>query len=162
MPLSVSWSSMRSGLVLAAPALNLFACICVNARLSFGPMFRGSISAATMPSMADVPTIAGALGRFVGRRSGRTRLLSAGWSAALTTFRAVTRVLHLLFLEVTGFLFLCFAIVGGGAAIREYHKYKLGIIGPGKIYLASAFALMFLWFGVSSFWRARWKSNIRH
>jgi hypothetical protein len=113
--------------------------------------------------MPDIPTIAGALGRLAGRRAGRNRLLTAGWSAASTTARAISRVLHLLFLEVTGFLFVSFAIIGAGAAVREYRKYKAGIIGPGKAYLAAAFGLMFLWFGVSSFWRAnRKKAGIRH
>lgn len=109
--------------------------------------------------MPEISTIAGALGRLAGRRAGRNKLLAAGWSAASATLRAVSRVLHLLFLEVTGFLFLCFAIVGGGAAFREYEKYKQGVIGPGKAGLAAIFALMFLWFGVSSFWRAKRKNR---
>lgn len=71
--------------------------------------------------------------------------------------RSVWRILHLLFLEVTGFLFLCFAVVFGGVAVREYHKYTHGEIGPGKAALAAAFTVMFFWFGLSSFWRARRK-----
>jgi hypothetical protein len=109
--------------------------------------------------MPDIPTIAGALGRLAGRRAGRNKLLSATWSAASVTLRGLSRVLHLLFLEVTGFLFLSFSIIGVGAAVREYNKYKAGAIGPGKAYLAGAFAIMFFWFGVSSFWRAKRKQR---
>lgn len=94
---------------------------------------------------------------MAGRRAVRNRLFHATWSAASIAVRSVWRVLHLLFLEVTGFLFLCFAIGFGSVAVREYHKYTQGIIGPGKTVLAGAFALMFLWFGLTSFWRARRK-----
>ena len=109
--------------------------------------------------MPEISAIAAALGRMAGRRAGRNKLLTAGFSAASTTLSAVSRVLHLLFLEVTGLLFLFFAVVGGGAAVREYHKYKEGVIGPGRAALAAIFALMFLWFGVTSFWRANRKQR---
>lgn len=107
--------------------------------------------------MPELSSIGGALGRLAGRRAGRTRLLQATWSAASVAVRSIWRVLHLLFLEVTGFLFLCFGIVFGGVAVREYHKYAHGEIGSGKVVLAAVFTLMFLWFGLSSFWRARHK-----
>jgi hypothetical protein len=107
--------------------------------------------------MAEIPSIAGALGRMAGKRAARQKLVQATWSAASVTLRSVTRVLHLLFLEVTGFLFLCFAVIFGGATVREYHKYALS----GKTYLAAAFTLVFLWFGVTSFWRAKRKGKLR-
>ena len=71
----------------------------------------------------------------------------------------VGRVLHLLFLQVAGVFFLAFAAGGGIAAWREYHKWQAGQIGPSKIYLALGFAALFLWFAVSSFWRAGKKSQ---
>lgn len=107
--------------------------------------------------MAELRTIAGALGRMAAGRSSRNRILQASWSAAAATLRSFGRIVHLLFLEVTGFLFLCFGVVGAGAAVREYHKYQAGVIGPGKPFLAGAFAIMFFWFAASSFWRARHK-----
>ena len=66
----------------------------------------------------------------------------------------VGRVIHLLFLQVAGVFFLAFAAGGGIAAWREYHKWQTGQIGPGKMCLALAFAALFTWFAVSSFWRA--------
>ena len=64
-------------------------------------------------------------------------------------------VLHVLWLEVTGLFFLVLAVVGGGAAVREYHRYAHGATGVGKVLLAATFALAFLYFGVSSFTRSR-------
>jgi hypothetical protein len=68
-------------------------------------------------------------------------------------------VLHVLWLEIAGLLFLVLAVVGGGAAVREYHRYARGTAGFGKVALAAAFALAFLYFGVSSFTRSRRKSG---
>lgn len=108
--------------------------------------------------MPELSTIGGVLGRLAGSR-GRTRLLQAIWSASSVALHSIWRVLHLLFLEVTGFLFICFAVVFGGVAVREYHAYTRGTIGPSKAALAGVFAVMFFWFGVSSFWRARRKRS---
>ncbi len=69
----------------------------------------------------------------------------------------VSKVLHLLFLEVTGFVFLCFAIIGGFALMREYPKMVAGQVSHGRFGVTLAFTVMFAWFGVTSFWRARRK-----
>ncbi len=71
---------------------------------------------------------------------------------------AVSKVLHLLFLEVTGFVFLCFAVVGGFATMREYPRMLAGQVSRGKFSVIVAFTVMFAWFGVTSFWRARRKA----
>ena len=81
------------------------------------------------------------------------RLLPGG----TVTFRSIGRVLHVLWLEVTGLLFLVLAAVGAGAAVREYHRHLSWHAGLGKVFLATAFALAFAYFGVSSFWRSRRK-----
>jgi hypothetical protein len=62
-----------------------------------------------------------------------------------------------LWLEVAGLLFLVLALVGGAAAIREYHRHLLGSGSAGKTALAAGFAVVFAYFGVSSFWRSRRK-----
>jgi len=68
--------------------------------------------------------------------------------------RALSAVLHQLWLEVTGFTFLAMAAVGAMAVIREYGRYQSGhAAGPGRLVLAICFTLSFTWFGVSSFWR---------
>jgi hypothetical protein len=70
-------------------------------------------------------------------------------------------VLHVLWLEVTGLFFLVLALVGAAAAIREYHRHMAGGGSPGKVAVAAIFALMFTYFGVSSFWRSRKRAKRR-
>jgi hypothetical protein len=92
------------------------------------------------------------------RQAGQSRWLRAGYSAARIMFQHFGHVLHLLWLEITGVFFLFFALAGGLAFWREYQAWQAGKIGPGKAALAAGFALVFLWFGASSFWRTRRKS----
>ena len=85
-------------------------------------------------------------------------------SAVLAAIRATThsfgRVLHQLWLEVTGFMFLAIAAIGAMAGVREYGKYQSGhATGPGRLALAVCFTVSFAWFGVSSFWRVRRKAK---
>jgi hypothetical protein len=69
---------------------------------------------------------------------------------------SIGKVLHQLWLEVTGFTFLAIAGIGAIAGFREYGKYHAGQgAGPGRLLLAVAFTLSFAWFGLTSFWRIR-------
>jgi hypothetical protein len=89
-------------------------------------------------------------------RSRTGRALLAGIRA---TARSFGRVLHQLWLEVTGFTFLALAAVGAIAGVREYGKYQSGhATGPGRLVLAVCFTVSFTWFGLSSFWRVKRKS----
>jgi len=94
--------------------------------------------------------------RVAGRRSAENRWVRALYRAGKVTAGTVGRVMHVLWLEVTGLLFLVLAVVGGGAAVRGYHRYAAGAGGLAKPALAAAFAIVFVYFGVSSFWRS-WK-----
>ncbi len=77
--------------------------------------------------------------------------LLAGMRATAKSFG---RVLHQLWLEVTGFTFLAIAAIGAIAVVREYSKYQSGhATGPGRLLLAICFTVSFTWFGLSSFWR---------
>ncbi|HMD15379.1 MAG TPA: hypothetical protein VKH18_01835 [Terriglobales bacterium] len=88
-------------------------------------------------------------------RMGRAAL--AGIRAAAHSFG---RVLHQLWLEVTGFMFLAIAGIGALAGIREYGKYQAShSAGPGRLVLAVCFTVSFAWFGVSSFWRVKRKAK---
>lgn len=85
-----------------------------------------------------------------------TRTGAAVLQALETTARSFGRVLHQLWLEVTGFTFLAVAAVGAVAGLREYGKYESGHAGgPGRLILAICFTASFAWFGLSSFWRVR-------
>lgn len=103
----------------------------------------------------DFGTHSRAFLRVAGRRSGESRLVRALYRAGKVTVGSVGRVLHVLWLEVTGLLFLALAVIGGGAAVRGYHRYTAGAEGLTKPALAAVFALVFTYFGVSSFWRSR-------
>ena len=96
--------------------------------------------------------------------------LSAADKAAVTT-RGVTRVVvrsrwgrafgavassllrvgHVLWLEVTGFFFAVFAVIGGAALVREVQVHA----AASRIAVLAIFTLMFAWFAVTSFARAR-------
>ncbi len=67
--------------------------------------------------------------------------------------------MHVLWLEVTGVIFLIMALSFGGATVKEYGKYHAGQVGPGRMGAALLFTVAFAWFGLSSFWRVRRKSH---
>jgi len=93
--------------------------------------------------------------RVAGRKGGENRWARAFYRAGSVTARNVGHLLHILWLEVVGLLFLSLAVVGGAAAVRQYHRYSAGSSGAGKVVLATAFALVFAYFGVSSFWKSQ-------
>jgi hypothetical protein len=103
----------------------------------------------------DFGTQGRALLRIAGRRSGQNRLVRALYRAGDVTVRNTGRVAHVLWLEVTGFLFLVLAIIGAGAGFREYRHYARGQTGFGKVVIAALFTALFLYFGVNSFWQSR-------
>lgn len=104
------------------------------------------------PTVRKIKLILRALAQLVERsRTGRALL-----AAIRATARAFGRVLHQLWLEVTGFMFLAIAGIGAMAGMREYGKYQSGhASGPGRLLLAVCFTVSFTWFGLSSFWRVK-------
>ena len=102
----------------------------------------------------------GIVARVAAQQAGRSRIGSAilkGFRAAATSFG---RVLHQLWLEVTGFTFLVIAGIGAFAGFREYSKYQAGqTAGPGRLILAICFSASFAWFGLSSFWRVKGRKS---
>ena len=102
---------------------------------------------------------AGVTARVARDRALRNRTVNALWGAARTTVRSFTRVLHQLWLEVTGLVFIMMALTGLGATIREYAKYHSNHNSLGRVMIATGFTLTFTWFGMTSFWRARRKSQ---
>lgn len=89
----------------------------------------------------------------------RSRTVRAATGAVAATARAFGRVLHQLWLEVTGVIFLIMALSFAGATVKEYGKYHAGQAGVGRVALAICFTLTFAWFGVSSFWRVKRKGR---
>jgi len=105
--------------------------------------------------VARILTVAGAVGRIAYRQAGKSRLLRAGYAAVQTTARSLLRVLHLLFLQVTGLFFCLFALGFASRIPRTYRDYLANKHGLEQTYLLSILALLFAWFGVTSFWRSR-------
>ena len=97
------------------------------------------------------------LAQVVGQHAGQSRTLNAVLQAGQITARSFGRVLHQLWLEVTGFVFLTMAGIGGITLSREFAKYQAGKVGPGRAVIALCFCLTFGYFGLSSFWRVRRK-----
>ena len=101
----------------------------------------------TFVSEVSAPEKAALVSRGAARVVVRSR-----WGRA---FRAVAssllRVGHVLWLEVTGFFFAVFAVIGGAALLREVQVHA----AASRIAVLAIFTLMFAWFGATSFIRAR-------
>lgn len=96
------------------------------------------------------------MARVLAQQLGRSRTGSAVVKAIRAMASSLGRVLHQLWLEVTGFTFLAIAGIGALSGFREYGKYQAGhAAGPGRLILAVCFTVSFAWFGLSSFWRVR-------
>jgi len=100
---------------------------------------------------------AGVVAKIAGQQASRSRTFNAVKGAALTTLRSFASVLHQLWLEVTGVIFLIMSLSFGGATVKEYGKYHAGQVGPSRAAVAMLFTVTFAWFGLSSFWRVRKK-----
>jgi hypothetical protein len=99
------------------------------------------------------------LAQVAGQHAGTNRTMGAVFKAGQVTLRSFGRILHQLWLEVTGFVFLVLAAIGGVALNREYLKYQAGHGELSRVVLAIGFCLTFGYFGVTSFWRVRRKKQ---
>jgi hypothetical protein len=97
--------------------------------------------------------------KMAAQHAGRSQMFSALMRAGRATSGVCGRVLHQLWLEVTGFVFLFLAGIGGLALVREYQKYEAGKTSLGRVAIAICFCLTFAYFGFSSFWRVRRKNK---
>ncbi len=111
-------------------------------------------------TVRKIKLILRAVANVAGRTVESSRTGRAVLAGIRATVRSFGRVLHQLWLEVTGFTFLALAGVGAMAGIREYGKYQSGhATGPGRLLLAVCFTVSFTWFGLSSFWRVKRKAK---
>ena len=92
-----------------------------------------------------------ALGRVSGRMLRRNRYIDAGIEAGKVTAAHTARAARSLWYQVTGFLFCVVGAIVASVAIREYN---LGA-EPWRVWLAAGFAVLFAYFGITAFWRAR-------
>ena len=99
----------------------------------------------------------GIAARIAGQQVKRTRTYGAVLSGARATLSHFGAVVRQLWHEVTGFAFLAFAAAGGVAFFKEYSAFHAGRAAGSRVAAAAGFTLVFAWFGVTSFWRARKK-----
>ncbi len=71
--------------------------------------------------------------------------------------KSLLHVIHLLWLEITGLFFILFAVVFLSRTVRHYHAYTAGRTDAKHVAAGVAVTLLFAWFGVTSFLRARRK-----
>jgi len=111
--------------------------------------------------MANVSTARklGIAARIAGQQVKGSRTFGAVMSGARATLKHFTDIAHQLWLEITGFAFLVFAAAGGFATYREYKSFHTGKGTSSHLALAAGFTLVFGWFGLSSFWRAKARSR---
>ena len=117
--------------------------------------------AVKIESVAKVSTLRklGVAARVAGEQAGRSRTLNAVWSGVRTTARSFGHAANQLWLEVTGTLFLTIAAFGAVALVREYVKYQAGQAPASRLAVALCFTVAFAWFGLSSFLRAKRKTQ---
>jgi len=97
--------------------------------------------------------------RVAGQQVKRSRTARAASDAVAATARAFGKVIHQLWLEVIGVVFLGMAAIGGIESAKEYAKYASGRAGLRGVVVAICFTVTFAWFGVSSFWRVKQKTK---
>jgi len=99
----------------------------------------------------------GIAARIAGQHVKRTRAYGAVLSGARTTMSHFAGIVRQLWLEITGFVFVAFAAVGLIEMLKEYSAYHTGKAAGSRVAAAAGFTLMFGWFGVTSFFKARRK-----
>jgi hypothetical protein len=96
----------------------------------------------------------GVVAKVASQQARRSRTLGAVWGGVRATGRSTGKVVHQLWLEVIGALFLAMAGMGGFSGVREYLKFRAGQTSVGHVAIAACFTVAFAWFGISSFLRA--------
>ena len=98
-----------------------------------------------------------AVGRVLWRLSNRHYAVRGGVAAARSVGKATARTTRILVLEVTGFFFAVFTMMGLAAAWRQWEKIQSGESSApvSHVIVTLAFTATFAYFSASSFWRAR-------
>jgi hypothetical protein len=93
-------------------------------------------------------------------KPGRNERIMRGFRSGASAFLgSVMGTLRILFLEVSGLIFIVFTVSIVGAFVREYRKFAVHQVGLERVVVTGAVGTMFLYFGLSSFWRARRKRS---
>lgn len=103
-----------------------------------------------------------AVGRVLWKLGNRHRAVRGGVAAAKSAGKAAARATRVLLLEITGFFFAVFALMGLGAAWRQWSRLQSGdpSASLGHIAVALGFTAVFIYFSATSFWKARRLSSV--
>ena len=99
-----------------------------------------------------------AVGRVLWRMSNRHSAVRGGVAAAKTVGKATARTTRILWLEVTGFFFGVFSLWVLGATWNQWRKIRSAESSAPPVWhvgVGIGFAVVLIYFAVSSFWRAR-------
>jgi hypothetical protein len=107
-----------------------------------------------MPKVSTAQKL-GIVTRVAGRQIRKTRTFGAVVHAGRTATAHWMAALSVLWLEVTGFVFLALAGIGLLAFFRELTRFHAGNSSSSRVWLAAGFTFLFGWFGVTSFWRVK-------
>jgi hypothetical protein len=108
----------------------------------------------TTGAMGSAGTGLGTAYRLLTSRQSKN-LLSGLFAGGSAVFSNVGRVMRLLMLQVTGFMFLVIAAIVASKTFHEYQAYTAAHASPSRFYTGVFFSALFTYFGLSSFWRAR-------
>jgi len=109
---------------------------------------------------AKLGSVTGSACRKLRGTPGRNQRVLRGIRSGTAAFMgSAMGALRVLCLEVSGLLFLCFTAIIVSAFLREYRKYQTHQVGLERVVLAGVIGTLFLYFGLSSFWRARRKRS---
>lgn len=95
------------------------------------------------------------MGRATGRLLRRNRYVDAGIEAGKVTLQHTSRTLRTLVLEISGFVFCVFAVAGIAAVRKEFASLTGPWFRDKELMAAMVFSLLFIYFGVTAFIRAR-------
>lgn len=98
-----------------------------------------------------------AVGRVLWKLGNRHRAVRGGVAAAKGVGKAAARATRVLVLEIAGFFFAVFALMGLGAAWRQWSLLQSGdsTASRSNVAIALAFSAVFIYFSATSFWKAR-------
>jgi hypothetical protein len=87
----------------------------------------------------------------------KDRLVGAIFAGAKTLVVSFARTLYVLWLQVTGLIFVLFAVTGSSALIRQYRADHFA--DRHRFWLTVVFTAVCAWFGLVSFFRAKKKGK---
>ena len=85
----------------------------------------------------------------------KDRLLGAIFAGGKTMVLSFARTFYVLWLQVTGLIFIVFAVMGGSALLAQYRKDHF--TDRNRFWVTVLFSVVCAWFGLVSFFRAKKK-----